>query len=48
MTGSKRDLINYRLSRAKDTLDDAIILVSGKQVFNLKRILMEFENYNQY
>jgi hypothetical protein len=27
MTGSKEDLIIYRINRAKDTLDDAIILV---------------------
>ena len=26
MTGTKKDLINYRLERAKDTLDDANIL----------------------
>jgi uncharacterized protein (UPF0332 family) len=31
MTGSKRDLINYRLSRAKDTLDDAIILADKEK-----------------
>ena len=26
MTGSKKDLIDYRIARAKDTYDDAIIL----------------------
>ena len=26
MTGTKRDLIEYRIKRAKDTLDDALIL----------------------
>ncbi len=31
MTGSKEDLINYRLFRAKDTLDDARILVDNKK-----------------
>ena len=33
MTGTKRDLINYRLERAKDTLDDAKIL-AGKGKWN--------------
>jgi uncharacterized protein (UPF0332 family) len=27
MSGTKKDLINYRIARAKDTLDDAQILV---------------------
>jgi len=31
MTGSKRDLINYRLGRAKDTFDDAIILADKEK-----------------
>jgi uncharacterized protein (UPF0332 family) len=26
MTGTKNDLINYRIARAKDTYDDALIL----------------------
>ncbi len=26
MTGSKKELVNYRLSRAKDTFEDALIL----------------------
>ena len=31
MTGSKDDLINYRLSRSKDTLDDAKILADRER-----------------
>ena len=31
MTGTKRDLINYRISRAKDTLDDAQILADNER-----------------
>ena len=31
MTSSKKDLINYRLSRARDTLDDARILSENKK-----------------
>ncbi len=31
MTGSKRDLINYRLIRAKDTFEDAIILAEKEK-----------------
>jgi len=30
MTGSKKDLINYRLARAWDTLDDANILAKNE------------------
>ena len=33
MTGSKSDLINYRIARAKDTYDDALIL-SEKEKWN--------------
>ncbi len=33
MTGAKSDLIQYRLLRAKDTLDDALIL-ADKQKWN--------------
>lgn len=33
MTGTKNDLINYRIARAKDTYDDAIIL-SKKEKWN--------------
>lgn len=31
MNGSKKDLINYRIRRAKDTFDDAQILVEKKK-----------------
>ena len=31
MTGSKQDLINYRLSRSFDTYDDAKILADNKK-----------------
>ncbi len=31
MTGTKRDLIDYRISRAKDTLDDAQILADKEK-----------------
>lgn len=31
MIGSKKDLINYRLSRAKDTFEDAIILAEKEK-----------------
>lgn len=31
MTGSKQDLINYRLSRSLDTYDDAIILADKEK-----------------
>ena len=31
MTGTKRDLIEYRISRAKDTLDDAHILAEKEK-----------------
>lgn len=31
MTGSKQDLINYRIERAKDTFDDALILIDKKK-----------------
>lgn len=31
MTGSKKELINYRIARAKDTLDDAHILIEKKK-----------------
>jgi uncharacterized protein (UPF0332 family) len=31
MTGSKADLIKYRLSRAKDTFDDARILADNEK-----------------
>lgn len=31
MTGTKRDLINYRLERARDTLDDAKILADNSK-----------------
>jgi uncharacterized protein (UPF0332 family) len=33
MTGSKEDLLKYRINRAKDTLDDALIL-AGKEKWN--------------
>lgn len=33
MTGTKNDLINYRITRAKDTYDDALIL-SEKEKWN--------------
>lgn len=39
MTGSKEDLIKYRLFRAKDTLDDARILAnSHKWNFTINRL----------
>ena len=31
MTGTKRDLIRYRIERARDTLDDARILVENQK-----------------
>ncbi len=31
MTGTKSDLINYRIARAKDTYDDALILVEKEK-----------------
>lgn len=31
MTGTKSDLINYRIERAKDTLDDALILAEKEK-----------------
>lgn len=31
MTGTKNDLINYRIARAKDTLDDASILAEREK-----------------
>ena len=31
MTGTKNDLINYRIARAKDTYDDALILSERKK-----------------
>jgi uncharacterized protein (UPF0332 family) len=31
MTSSREDLVNYRLERAKDTLDDARILADNKK-----------------
>jgi uncharacterized protein len=31
MTGSKKDLVNYRLSRAKDTFEDALILAENSK-----------------
>jgi uncharacterized protein (UPF0332 family) len=31
MTNSREDLVNYRLERAKDTLDDARILADNKK-----------------
>lgn len=31
MTGSKEDLIKYRIARAKDTLDDAVILADKEK-----------------
>jgi uncharacterized protein (UPF0332 family) len=31
MTGSKEDLISYRLSRSKDTFDDAVILANNER-----------------
>ena len=30
MTGSKKDLIRYRIVRAKDTYDDALILTEHR------------------
>ncbi len=31
MTGTKKDLINYRISRAKETFDDALILAEKER-----------------
>jgi uncharacterized protein (UPF0332 family) len=31
MTGTKKDLINYRIARAKDTYDDALILAEREK-----------------
>ena len=31
MTGTKKDLIKYRIDRAKDTYDDALILADNKK-----------------
>ncbi len=31
MTGSKKDVVKYRLARAKDTYDDALILAERKK-----------------
>ncbi len=31
MTGSKKDLVNYRIARAKDTFDDAMILAEKEK-----------------
>jgi hypothetical protein len=31
MTGTKKDLINYRIARAKDTYDDALILAERER-----------------
>jgi uncharacterized protein (UPF0332 family) len=31
MTGTRNDLINYRIARAKDTYDDALILAERKK-----------------
>lgn len=31
MTGTKNDLINYRIARAKDTFDDALILAEKEK-----------------
>ena len=31
MTGTKNDLINYRIARAKDTYDDAVILAEKEK-----------------
>lgn len=31
MTGTKRDLINYRIARAKDTYEDALILAEREK-----------------
>jgi len=39
MTGSKEDLIKYRINRAKDTLDDAMILADkGKWNSTINRL----------
>ncbi|HHL52263.1 MAG TPA: HEPN domain-containing protein [Flammeovirgaceae bacterium] len=39
MTGSKKDLVNYRLSRAKDTFEDALILAeNGKWNSTINRL----------
>lgn len=39
MIGTKEDLINYRITRAKDTLDDAHILAE----FQKEKVLPYFE-----
>jgi uncharacterized protein (UPF0332 family) len=31
MTGTKKDLVNYRIARAKDTYEDALILAERKK-----------------
>jgi uncharacterized protein (UPF0332 family) len=31
MTGTKTDLVNYRIARAKDTYDDALILAEREK-----------------
>jgi uncharacterized protein (UPF0332 family) len=31
MTGDKDDLIHYRLERARETLEDALLLIEGKR-----------------
>ena len=39
MTGPKKDLVNYRLSRAKDTFEDALILAeNGKWNSTINRL----------
>ena len=39
MTGTKNDLINYRIARAKDTYDDALILAEkGKWNSTINRL----------
>jgi hypothetical protein len=37
MSGTKEDLINYRIARAKDTLDDAHILAENERGFTINR-----------
>ena len=40
MSGTKEDLINYRIARAKDTLDDAQILADKEKCQQLTVFIM--------
>lgn len=44
MTGTKKDLINYRIARAKDTYDDALIL-SEKEKWNSTMNRLYYASY---